>query len=485
MPYIMALDQGTTSSRCIIFDVFGSVVSCAQKEFPQIYPTPGWVEHSPYDILNSQLEVCRAALKNKGLGADDIACVGITNQRETTIVWDRKTGKPVYNAIVWQCRRTSELCEEMKSSGYESVIKNKTGLVADAYFSGTKIKWILDNVPGARSRAESGELAFGTVDSWLIWNLTGGKRHVTDVTNASRTMLFNIHEMRWDTDILRELDIPEAILPEVLPSASDFGTVIPSVFGGEIRITGVAGDQQASLFGQGCHNVGEVKNTYGTGCFMLMNTGNTPVRTAGGLLTTVAWQLGNEVTYALEGSVFIAGAAIKWLRDGLGMIKTAAETEEMARSVPDTAGVMFVPAFTGLGAPYWDPDARGIICGLTRGVTRAHIVRAALEAMAYQTDDVLGAMQSESGYSISALRADGGASANNFTMQFQADISGVRVERPINTESTALGAASLAALGVGLETLKSPIARAFEPRLSFADRAALKKGWREAVERCR
>ncbi len=487
--YVMTFDQGTTSSRCILYDRQGVPVAVGQRELPQMYPKPGWVEHDPEIIWHTQMEAAREAMQRVSATADDIAAIGITNQRETTVVWDRISGKPICHAIVWQCRRTAELCEAMRRSGVDVNIRSKTGLVADAYFSLTKVRWILDYVEGAAALAHEGRLAFGTVDSWLIWKLTEGRRHVTDVTNASRTMMLNIHTRTWDDDILTSFHIPRSLLPEVLPSSGYFGET--TLFGGRIPICGVAGDQQASLFGQTCFSVGDVKNTYGTGCFLLMNTGSKAVSSPNGLITTVAWQLGDEVTYALEGSVFIAGAAIQWLRDGIGILAHAAESEAMARSVEDSGGVYFIPAFTGLGAPYWDPDARGLLCGITRGTERAHIVRAALEAMAYQTDDVLKIMTVDAGIPVASLRVDGGASANGFLCQFQADLSAVAVERPRNIETTSLGAAYLAGLGCGMYENREEIVAlhqaeaVFHPAMSLMTRASLREGWQIAVKRAR
>jgi glycerol kinase len=429
-----------------VFDTDGRIVAVAQREFRQIYPRPGWVEHDPLEIWETQLAVAREALAKAGITASDIASIGITNQRETTVVWDRETGRPVYNAIVWQCRRTSAYCDELRARGLADAIRDKTGLVPDAYFSGTKLRWILENVPGARDAAEAGRLLFGTIDTWLVWNLTGGKVHATDFSNASRTLLFDIGALRWDDDILREFGIPRALLPDVRPSSGDFGTTDPEMFGAPIPVGGVAGDQQSALFGQGCFSAGDAKNTYGTGCFMLMNTGARRVPSQNGLLTTIAWGLGGDVSYALEGSVFTAGAAIQWLRDELGLLAKASDSEAMARAVPDTNGCYVVPAFTGLGAPYWDQYARGAILGLTRGVNRNHVVRATLESLAYQTADVLDAMKKDAAISLNALRVDGGASANDFLMQFQSDVIGVAVERPDCIETTALGAARLAGL---------------------------------------
>jgi len=485
MKYILALDQGTTSSRAIVFNKNGEYVYGLNKEFKQIYPKPGWVEHDPMDILNSQIEVAKKVGEHVGL--ENIEAIGITNQRETTILWDKRTGKPVYNAIVWQCRRTSNICDNLKEQGYEKLVKEKTGLVIDAYFSGTKIKWILDNVPGIREEAERGNILFGTVDSWLIWNLTGGKVHVIDYTNASRTMLFNIHTLKWDEEILEILDIPKQILPTPVPSSYVYGYTDKSIFGVEIPISGDAGDQQASLFGQTCFNEGMVKNTYGTGCFILMNTGEKPYFSNSGLLTTIAWGLDNEVEYALEGSIFIAGAAVQWLRDNLKLINHASETEDLALSVEDSGDLYFVPAMVGLGAPYWDMYARGLLIGITRGTTREHIVRAVLESIAYQTRDVLEVMSKESGIKMETLRVDGGASNNNFLMQFQADILGVPVERPTVTETTALGAAYLAGLAVKFwdnkEEIKWNLDRRFKPSISLEKREKLYSRWKKAVER--
>ncbi|MDR0568829.1 MAG: glycerol kinase GlpK [Spirochaetaceae bacterium] len=487
--YIVALDQGTTSSRAIIFDKQGTVVQSAQAEFSQIFPQPGWVEHDPMEIWSSQIGVLAEVKARSGLSARDIAAVGIANQRETTIVWDKTTGKPVYNAIVWQCRRTARYCGELQAKGFGEVIKAKTGLVADAYFSGTKIQWILDAAPSARQKAEQGKLLFGTVDTWLIWNLTNGAVHVTDYSNASRTMLFNIHTLEWDEEILRELRIPRSMLPEVKPSSGVYGLTAPEYLGGEIPIAGTAGDQQAALFGQRCYEPGAVKNTYGTGCFILMNTGGRPADSQNGLLATIAWGIGDSITYALEGSVFAAGAAVQWLRDGLRLIDSAAASESCARNVQDTAGVYVVPAFTGLGAPYWDQYARGAILGLTRGVTKDHIIRATLESLAYQSYDVIKAMEADAQAGIQGIRVDGGASSNNFLMQFQADILNARVIRPRSIESTALGAVYLAGLAVGfyrdLQDIlqNAPEDRVFTPDLEAEKRALLLAGWKEAVRR--
>ncbi|MBO5112740.1 MAG: glycerol kinase GlpK [Lachnospiraceae bacterium] len=486
--YAMALDQGTTSSRCILFDKKGNICSVAQKEFTQIYPKPGWVEHNPMEIWSSQLAVLTEAMAMVGAAPSDISGIGITNQRETTIVWDKKTGEPVYNAIVWQCRRTAEKIDELIGQGYGDMIREKTGLVPDAYFSGTKIAWILDHVPGARERAEKGELLFGTVDTWLIYNLTKGAVHVTDYTNASRTMLFDIHKLCWDEELLKLLAIPRSMLPEVKPSSCIYGYTDSSVTGGEIPIAGIAGDQQAALFGQCCFEKGQVKNTYGTGCFLLMNTGKEAIASRNGLITTIAASTGNEVEYALEGSVFVAGAAIQWLRDGMRMIKTAAQTEEYADKVEDTAGVYIVPAFAGMGAPYWDPYARGTVVGITRGCQKEHFIRAALESIAYQTADVLKAMEEDAGISIAGLKVDGGASANDFLMQFQADILGGTVYRPKCIETTALGAAYLAGLATGYFESKEEIcenwelSREFTHEMSENHRKELLKGWKKAVK---
>lgn len=487
--YLIALDQGTTSSRCIIFDKQGNIINVAQKEFTQIFPHPGWVEHDPMEIWSSQLAVLTEAKARCNVDVSDIAAIGITNQRETTIVWDRHTGQPVYNAIVWQCRRTAEYCDQLKAKGLEKSIKEKTGLIVDAYFSGTKVRWILENVEGARERAEKGDLLFGTVDSWLIWKLTKGKCHVTDYTNASRTMLFNIHTLEWDDEILKEMGIPKSMLPEVKPSSYVYGNVDAEFLGGEIPIAGIAGDQQAALFGQCCFESGLVKNTYGTGCFILMNTGEKAVDSKNGLLTTIAWGLDGKVEYALEGSVFVAGAAIQWLRDGLRMIDNAAFTETYANKVPDSAGVYVVPAFVGLGAPYWDQYARGIIVGLTRGVEKEHFVRATVESLAYQSYDVMKAMEADAGVVLKELHVDGGASANNFLMQFQSDILGIDVLRPKVIESTALGAVYLAGLAVGYykdkEDIRQNVAldRTFRPKMEDSTRQELVGGWKEAVKR--
>lgn len=489
--YIMALDQGTTSSRTIIFDEAGSVVAAAQKEFTQIYPKPGWVEHDPLEIWSTQLETAQEALKKANAQPEQIAAIGITNQRETTVVWDKNTGEPVYNAIVWQCRRTAPICDDLKARGLADSIKDKTGLVVDAYFSGTKIAWILENVPGTREKAEKGDLLFGNIDTWLIWKLTGGKTHTTDYSNASRTMIYNIHDLDWDDDILEELKIPRVMLPEALPSSYEYGQTDAEVFGAEVPIAGDAGDQQAALFGQACFEPGMAKNTYGTGCFMLMNTGEKAVPSETGLLTTIAYGVNDEVKYALEGSIFITGAAIQWLRDELRIIDDAAQSEEYALAVEDTAGVYVVPAFVGLGAPYWDMYARGTIVGLTRGAKREHLVRATLESIAYQTRDVLEAMTEDSGVDLKALKVDGGAVANDFLMEFQSDILGVPCHRPVVTETTALGAAYLAGLAVGYWDSLDEIAakwqvdKEFEPKLAEEEREKLYAGWKRAVERSR
>lgn len=492
--YILSLDQGTTSSRCILFDKGGNICSMAQKEFTQIYPQPGWVEHNPREIWSSQLAVATEAMAMVGAGAEDIAGIGITNQRETTICWDKTTGEPVYNAIVWQCRRTSEMIEQLKTEGYEDLIRERTGLVPDAYFSATKIAWILEHVPGARERAQRGEILFGTVDTWLIWNLTKGRVHATDYTNASRTMLFDIHRLCWDGQILERLGIPACMLPKVYPSSHIFGLTASSLLGGEIPIAGAAGDQQAALFGQTCFQPGQAKNTYGTGCFLLMNTGHEACTSKHGLITTIAASAPQMagVDYALEGSVFMAGALMQWLRDEMGLLADVADSDALARSVPDTEGVYVVPAFTGLGAPWWDAEARGAIYGLTRGLGRAHIVRAALESLAYQVCDLVEAMEEDAGVQLRALKVDGGASRNDFLMQFQADMLGRPVERPCNAEATALGAAYLAGLTSGFWPDLTAIAALPASEEAFApagaagpDRAALIAGWREAVARTR
>lgn len=488
--YILALDQGTTSSRAIVFDKDGMIVGTSQKEFTQIYPKAGWVEHDAMEIWGTQSGVAREVLEKTGVRPEEVAAIGITNQRETTVVWDKNTGKPIYNAIVWQCRRTAAICDELKAKGLEASIKEKTGLVVDAYFSGTKVKWILDNVEGAREKAENGELLFGNIDTWLIWNLTRGKVHVTDYSNASRTLLYNIKELKWDDEILSELGIPKSMLPEVKPSSCVYGHTDPQTFGGaEIPIAGDAGDQQAALFGQACFEPGMAKNTYGTGCFMLMNTGEKPIESKNGLLTTIAWGIGDKVEYALEGSIFIAGASIQWLRDELKLVYDSAQSEYYANLVEDTNGVYVVPAFTGLGAPYWDMYARGAILGLTRGSKREHIVRATLESIAYQTKDVLEAMQEDSGITLKALKVDGGAAANNFLMSFQSDILNVPVRRPKVLETTALGAAYLAGLAVGFwkdqDEIKDKWAVDREFEISMEEDLRNKKynGWKKAVKR--
>ena len=486
--YVMALDAGTTSNRCILFNEKGEMCSVAQKEFTQYFPKPGWVEHDADEIWTVQLEVAQAAMANVAATAADIAAIGITDQRETTIVWDKNTGAPVHHAIVWQCRRTSEYCDQLKEKGLTDAYREKTGLVIDAYFSATKIKWILDNVEGARERAEKGELLFGTVETWLIWKLTKGKVHVTDYSNASRTMLFNIRTLKWDEEILKELDIPRCMLPEVKPSSYIYGEADPQFFGGPIPIGGAAGDQQAALFGQTCFTAGDAKNTYGTGCFLLMNTGEKPVFSKNGLVTTIAWGLDGKVEYALEGSIFVAGAAIQWLRDEMRMIDSSPDSEYMAQKVKDTNGCYVVPAFTGLGAPHWDQYARGTIVGITRGVNKYHIIRATLESLCYQVNDVLQAMRADSGIDLSALKVDGGASANNFLMQTQADLSNVPVDRPKCVETTAMGAAYLAGLAVGYWASKEDVVknwdidRVFEPTISQEEREKRTKGWSKAVK---
>ncbi len=485
--YIMALDAGTTSSRCILFDKNGNMCSVSQREFTQYFPQPGWVEHDADEIWATQLGTAVEAMSRISASAQDIAAIGITNQRETAVVWDKNTGEPVYHAIVWQCRRTSEYCDSLKEKGLTEIFRQKTGLVIDAYFSGTKIKWILDNVPGARERAQRGELLFGTVETWLIWKLTKGAVHVTDYSNASRTMLFNINTLEWDDEILKELDIPKCMLPEVKPSSWIYGEADPSFLGGCIPIAGAAGDQQAALFGQACFLPGEAKNTYGTGCFLLMNTGDQPVFSKNGLVTTIAWGLDGKVTYALEGSIFVAGAAIQWLRDEMRLIDSASDSEYMASKVKDTNGCYVVPAFTGLGAPHWDQYARGTIVGITRGVNKYHIIRATLESLAYQVNDVLTAMNGDSGIALAALKVDGGASANNFLMQTQADIIHAPVNRPVCVETTAMGAAYLAGLAAGYwkntdEIVKNwAVDRTFTPAITEEDRLARIKGWNKAV----
>ena len=489
--YILALDQGTTSSRAILFDRAGSIVGVAQQEFPQIFPKAGWVEHGPEAIWATQLDCARQVIESSGVNAAAIAAIGITNQRETTVMWDRQTGQPVHNAIVWQCRRTAPMCEELKADKFDRVIRRKTGLVADAYFSGTKVAWLLENVKTARRRAERGELAFGTIDTWLIHKLSGGQAHVTEVSNASRTLLYNIAQQKWDKQILDKLGIPASVLPEVKSSSEIYAETHPDLFGAPIPIAGNAGDQQAALFGQACFKPGMMKNTYGTGCFLLMNTGAEMNLSKNGLLTTIAWRKKGTTEYAMEGSIFVAGAAVQWLRDGLGVISNAAETEALATSVSDNQGVYFVPAFVGLGAPYWDMDARGTLVGLTRGAGRAHIARAALEAMAYQTRDVVDCMERDSGIKAKELRVDGGATRNDFLCQFQADLLGIPVVRPVITETTALGAAYLAGLAVGFWKNEREIAaqwqveKRFEPQMKRSERERLYDGWKAAVARAR
>ena len=487
--HVLALDQGTTSSRAILFGHDGRPAAVAQQEFEQIYPKPGYVEHDPEAIWSTQLQVAQQVLKQSGVSAEDVAAVGITNQRETTILWERDTGKPVANAIVWQSRQTADICDKLKADGLEQTFREKTGLVVDAYFSGTKIKYLLDNIDGLRARAEKGEILFGTVDTFLIWRLTGGRKHVTDYSNASRTLIYNIHSLDWDDELLQLLDIPRAMLPEVRPSSEVYGETDPELFGAAIPIAGDAGDQQAATFGQGCFAPGSAKNTFGTGCFLLLNTGTTPVASENGLLTTIGWGIDGQVTYCLEGSVFIAGAAVQWLRDELKIIDSAPEVEQLAASVPDTGGVYLVPAFVGLGAPYWNQNARGAIVGITRGTKREHIARATLEAMAYQTRDVLDAMQQDAGQTLSTLKVDGGASANNLLLQFQSDILGVDVQRPVVQETTALGAAYLAGLAVGFWKDKADITenwvldREFTPAMEPSRRDELYAGWKRAVDR--
>ena len=485
--YVIALDQGTSSSRAIVFDSTGASRAVRQKEFTQHFPKPGWVEHDPMEIWDSVSSVMAGAIKDLGLTGEEIAAIGITNQRETTVVWDAETGKPVYNAIVWQDRRTSDYCDSLKQQGLTDKIRQKTGLIIDAYFSGTKIRWILENVPGARQKAEQGRLRFGTIDSWLVWNLTGGHTHITDVTNASRTMLFNIHSLEWDKELLALLEIPESMLPQVKSSSEIYGCT--SVAGAEVPVAGIAGDQQAALFGQMCTEPGEVKNTYGTGCFLLMNTGDKPIMSQNRLLTTIAWKIGDTVNYALEGSVFVAGSVVQWLRDGLGIIKSSSEIEALAASVPDNGGVYMVPALTGLGAPYWDQYAKGTIVGITRGTTAAHIARAALEGIAFQTMDIVTAMEKDAGMKLGNLKVDGGASRNNLMMQFQADILDTEVIRPMMTETTALGAAYLAGLATGfwkdVDEIRSQwqAERVFSPSASYEITDRAKAGWTEAISR--
>lgn len=488
--YVLALDQGTTSSRSILFDESSNIVAVAQKEFTQIFPKPGWVEHNANEIWSTQIGTMAEVVANAGIDPSEIAAIGITNQRETTVVWEKATGKPVYNAIVWQSRQTMAICDDIKAKGLADKFRQKTGLVVDAYFSGTKVKWILDNVEGARAKAEAGELLFGTIDTWLIWKLSGGKVHVTDYSNASRTLMYNIRDLKWDDELLEILTVPKSMLPEVRPSSEVYGLTAPAVFqGAEIPIAGAAGDQQAALFGQTCFRPGMAKNTYGTGCFMLMNTGSELYTSKNGLLTTIAWGIEGKVEYALEGSIFVAGSAVQWLRDGLKAIEAAQDSEYYAGKVTDAEGVYVVPAFVGLGAPYWDMKARGAILGLTRGTTKGHIIRATLDSMAYQTKDVLGAMEADSGIKLQALKVDGGAVANNLLMQFQSDILGVPVDRPVVTETTALGAAYLAGLAVGVWANKEDLIqnwqlnRRFEPTMGADERAKLYAGWQKAVKR--
>ncbi len=485
--YIMALDQGTTSSRCILYDKKGRIISSAQKEFTQIYPKAGWVEHDAMEIWSTQMGVAQEALLKINGTYEDIDAIGITNQRETTVVWDKKTGVPIYNAIVWQCRRTAEYCDSLKEQGLSEKIREKTGLLIDAYFSGTKLKWILDNVPGAREKAEKGELLFGTIETWLIWKLTDGRVHVTDYSNASRTMMFNINTLEWDEEILRLLAVPKPMLPQPRPSSEIYGVTSEKIFGGAIPIGGAAGDQQAALFGQTCFHPGEGKNTYGTGCFLLMNTGEKPVFSSNGLVTTIAWGIDDKVEYALEGSVFVCGAAIQWLRDEMDIIESAPESEKMALAVPDSNGVYVVPAFVGLGAPYWDPYARGAVLGITRGANKYHLVRATLESMAYQTKDLIDAMAEDMGFDMQSLKVDGGACANNFLMQFQADILGCEVKRPQCIETTSLGAAYLAGLATGFWKNKEDVIenwqvdRTFLPDMKEEKKGVLLSGWKKAV----
>lgn len=487
--YILALDQGTTSSRAIVFDHAGQICSVAQREFTQYFPKPGWVEHNPNEIWASQASVISEAISNININGLDIAGIGITNQRETTIVWDVDTEEPIYNAIVWQDRRTAEYCDVLKGQGLVDQIRNKTGLIIDAYFSGTKIKWILDNVPGARERAAQGKLRFGNVDSWLVWRLTRGEVHATDVTNASRTMLFNIHDLKWDEDLLKLLDIPVSMMPEVKSSSEVYGHTKTTIFAHEVPISGIAGDQQAALFGQMCIEPGAIKNTYGTGCFVMLNTGNKPVVSKNNLLTTIAWKIGKETTYALEGSIYVGGSVVQWLRDGLGIIKSSSEIEELASTVQDSAGVYFVPALTGLAAPYWDQYARGTIVGITRGTTAAHIARAALDGIAFQTHDIALAMAKDMEAPLKELKVDGGASRNNLLMQYQANLLGINVVRPKITETTALGAAYLAGLAVGfwkdIDEVKTQwqVERVFEPTHDSEEIQQAKKGWEDAIKR--
>ena len=485
--YILALDQGTSSSRAIVFDHEGHICSTAQMEFTQHFPQPGWVEHDPMEIWSSEAAVIAEAISRIGIGGKEIAAIGITNQRETTIVWDAETGQPVYNAIVWQDRRTSGFCDQLKSQGLTDWIREKTGLIIDAYFSGTKIRWILDHVPGARERADAGKLRFGTVDSWLVWQLTRGAVHVTDVSNASRTMLFNINTLEWDAELLKLLDIPISMMPSVRASSEVYGTTKTTIFAHEVPIAGIAGDQQAALFGQMCTTPGSVKNTYGTGCFLLMNTGERPITSRNNLLTTVAWKIGDTVNYALEGSIVVGGCVVQWLRDGLGIIRSSAEIEALAATVPDNGGVYFVPALTGMGTPYWDQYARGVICGITRGATAAHIARAGLEGIAFQTMDIVGAMERDANLTLSELKVDGGASRNNLLMQFQADVLGASVIRPEVTETTAMGACYLAGLAVGYWGSLDEVKRQWRAERVFfpsgADMSAVKEGWADAIRR--
>jgi glycerol kinase len=490
--YILVIDQGTTGSAALLFDDLGQVVSSADREIRQIYPQPGWVEHDPVEIFQTSLAVAKEALQQAGVTASQVKGLGITNQRETTVVWDRRTGKPVSNAVVWQCRRTAPICEELKQKGMVEPIRDKTGLLVDAYFSATKLRWILDNVPDGQRRARQGDFLFGTIDSWLVWNLTGGAVHITDYSNASRTMLFNIRTMQWDKELLAQLDIPEAVLPRAMPSSQVYGETAAGLLGdARVPVAGIAGDQQSALFGQACYEAGMAKNTYGTGSFILLNTGDRPIPSEKGLITTVAWGLGGKITYAMEGSVFITGAAVQWLRDGLRLIKTAGESEALAKSVPDNGGVYFVPAFVGLGAPYWDMYARGAIVGLTRGITSGHLARATLEAIAYQVRDVADAMGSEAGLKVPLLRVDGGGTANSLMMQFQADILGIPIQLAAIAETTSLGAAYLAGLAVGMWRDTAQLARmwkaaeTFEPKMSADQRETLYAGWKRAVERAR
>ena len=485
--YIMALDQGTTSSRCIIYDKKGEMVSVAQKEFTQIYPADGWVEHDAMEIWSTQMGVAQEALLKINCTYENIEAIGITNQRETTVVWDKETGEPVYNAIVWQCRRTAEYCDELKAAGHDEMVRSKTGLLIDAYFSGTKLRWILENVPGARQKAEEGKLLFGTIETWLIWKLTGGKVHVTDYSNASRTMMFNINTLEWDEELLQLLNVPKCMLPQPMPSSCIYGETMPTIFGGPIKIAGAAGDQQSALFGQTCFKAGEAKNTYGTGAFLLINTGEKPVFSNNGLVTTIAWGLDGKVNYALEGSVFVCGAVMQWLRDEINLIDHAAQSEEMARKVEDTCGLYVVPAFVGLGAPYWDPYARGAVLGITRGANKYHLVRAAVESMAYQTNDLISAMVEDLGEPLVALKVDGGAAANNFLMEFQSDLLNCQVMRPKCIETTSLGAAYLAGLAVGYWASKEDVLenwqidQTFKPQMDEEKRSELLAGWTKAV----